>query len=101
MNCAYNETGPDTGHAEEIAMTMRFILAVVASLTVSVGSLAADSEDKAKAAPPPTVGETPAMSEIPIMKAQGERMATLMEQLLNESNPDILRRIIAEALCPQ
>jgi hypothetical protein len=35
------------------------------------------------------------------MKAQGERMVTLMEQLSKESNPDIRRRIMAEAMCPQ
>jgi hypothetical protein len=47
------------------------------------------------------VGETPAMSEIPTMKQQGQRMAVLMQQLSKESNPDIRRRIMAEAMCPQ
>jgi hypothetical protein len=47
------------------------------------------------------VAETPALSEIPTMKQQGQRMAVLMEQLSKESNPDIRRRIMAEAMCPQ
>ena len=48
-----------------------------------------------------SVAQTPTMSEIPTMKQQGERMAVLMEQLSKESNPDIRRRIMAEAMCPQ
>jgi hypothetical protein len=35
------------------------------------------------------------------MKQQGQRMAVLMEQLSKESNPDIRRRIMSEAMCPQ
>ena len=74
---------------------------LVLALIVSLDAQAADAEEKPVTAPPATVGETPAMSEIPAMKAQGERMATLMEQLSKESNPDIRRRIMAEAMCPQ
>ncbi len=85
----------------ENAMKNRSMLVAVLSLSVSAGSLAADSQETPKSAPPPTVGQTPAMSEIPAMKAQGERMATLMEQLSKESNPEIRRRIMAEAMCPQ
>lgn len=48
-----------------------------------------------------TTGEPPRMSDIPIMKQQGERMAVLMEQLSKESDPDIRRKIMAEAVCPQ
>lgn len=48
-----------------------------------------------EAAPPPQ------MSEIPKMKQQGERMAVLMEQLSKESDPEIRRKIMAEAMCPQ
>jgi hypothetical protein len=46
-------------------------------------------------------GRTPQMSEIPVMKQQGERMAVLMEQLSKESDPEVRRRIMAEAVCPQ
>ena len=98
MNCAYNEAGPDT---RENMMKKIFILAIAASLSASAGALAADKDEKPTAVPAAKVVETPAMSEIPMMKAQGERMATLMEQLSKESNPEIRRRIMAEAMCPQ
>ena len=77
------------------------MLVAALSLSVSLSSLAADDQEKSTSAPPPIAGETPEMSEIPTMKAQGERMATLMEQLSKESNPEIRRRIMAEAMCPQ
>ncbi len=51
--------------------------------------------------PTPTTGKAPQMSEIPVMKQQGERMAVLMEQLSKESDPEVRRRIMAEAVCPQ
>ena len=98
MICAYNEVQPVDG---ELEMKKTFILIAALSLGLSLGSLAADHEEKPAAAPPTKPGETPAMSEIPTMKAQGERMVTLMEQLSKESNPDIRRRIMAEAMCPQ
>ena len=82
-------------------MKKTFILITTLSLGLSLGAMAADNEEKLAAAPPAKPGETPAMSEIPTMKAQGERMVTLMEQLSKESNPDIRRRIMAEAMCPQ
>ncbi len=78
-----------------------FIFVAALGLATTLSCVAADKEDKSQAAPPAKVGETPAMSEIPTMKAQGERMATLMEQLSKESNPEIRRRIMAEAMCPQ
>lgn len=77
------------------------ILVATLGLMLSLGSLAADKDDKPEQVPASKAGETPAMSEIPAMKAQGERMATLMEQLSKESNPEIRRRIMAEAVCPQ
>ncbi len=53
------------------------------------------------AAQPGTGGQAPAMSEIPTMKEQGERMATLMERLTRETDPAERKRIMAEAVCPQ
>ena len=79
---------------------MKTIAIFIAALAATLPCAAAEDE-KPKAAPPAKLGETPAMSEIPTMKAQGERMATLMEQLSKESNPEIRRRIMAEAMCPQ
>lgn len=86
-------------------MKKLFILVATVGLAfglgISPGALASDKEEKPAAAPSSKPGETPAMSEIPTMKAQGERMATLMEQLSKESDPEIRRRIMAEAVCPQ
>ena len=98
MICTYNEVQPDDG---ELEMKKTFILIATLSLGLSLGAVAADQEEKPAAAPPAKPGETPALSEIPTMKAQGERMVTLMEQLSKESNADIRRRIMAEAMCPQ
>jgi hypothetical protein len=67
----------------------------------SLAVRAADKEEKSTPEPQIRLGETPAMSEIPMMKQQGQRMAVLMEQLSKESNPEIRRRIMAEAMCPQ
>lgn len=76
---------------------MMLMLALGANLSVC----AADKEEKPVSEPQISLGETPAMSEIPTMKQQGQRMAVLMEQLTKESNPEIRRRIMAEAMCPQ
>lgn len=54
-----------------------------------------------KEAPRAATGQPPQMSEIPTMKQQGERMAVLMEQLSKESDPEVRRKIMAEAMCPQ
>ena len=82
-------------------MKKTFTLIATLGLALGLATHAADNEEHPNTTPPAKVGETPAMSEIPTMKAQGERMATLMEQLSKESNPDIRRRIMAEAMCPQ
>jgi hypothetical protein len=77
------------------------LIIVMLVLGTSLSVQAADKEEKPIPEPQISLGETPAMSEIPIMKQQGQRMAVLMEQLSKESNPDIRRRIMAEAMCPQ
>lgn len=43
----------------------------------------------------------PQMSELPSMKAEGERIAALMEKLAKESDPAERRRIMAELSCAQ
>ena len=80
--------------------TIHLIVAMLA-LSAATSVCASDKEEKPNPEPQATLGETPAMSEIPTMKQQGQRMAVLMEQLSKESNPDIRRRIMAEAMCPQ
>lgn len=46
-------------------------------------------------------GTAPQMSEIPVMRDQGKRMATMMEKLNDITDPAERKRILAEAMCPQ
>ena len=82
-------------------MKTNYVIIATLVLATSIPTQASDKEEKPTPEPQLSVGETPAMSEIPTMKQQGQRMAVLMEQLSKESNPDIRRRIMAEAMCPQ
>ena len=82
-------------------MKTNYVIIATLVLATSLQTQASDKEEKPTPEPQLSVGETPAMSEIPTMKQQGQRMAVLMEQLSKESNPDIRRRIMAEAMCPQ
>jgi hypothetical protein len=82
-------------------MKTSYVMIATLALVASLSAQASDKEEKPTPEPQISVGETPAMSEIPTMKQQGQRMAVLMEQLSKESNPDIRRRIMAEAVCPQ
>jgi len=82
-------------------MKTSYVIFSILVLGASLTAQAADKEEKPTPEPQLSVGQTPAMSEIPTMKKQGERMAVLMQQLSKESNPDIRRRIMAEAMCPQ
>ncbi|MEO0318215.1 MAG: hypothetical protein RL404_1892 [Pseudomonadota bacterium] len=77
-------------------------LACTAALGLAF-SMTALADEPGKPAPvqPAPSGNTPAMSEIPKMKEQGERMATLMEKLTKETDPAERKRIMAEAVCPQ
>jgi len=78
-----------------------YIIFTMLMLGATLPAQAADKEEKPTSELQRSVGQTTAMSEIPTMKQQGERMAVLMQQLSKESNPDIRRRIMAEAMCPQ
>ena len=82
-------------------MKTSYVIIITLMLGTSLVAQASDKEAKPTSEPQLSVGQTPAMSEIPTMKQQGERMAVLMQQLSKESNPDIRRRIMAEAMCPQ
>jgi hypothetical protein len=82
-------------------MKTSYVIFTMLVLGATLPAQAADKEEKSTPEPQLSVGQTPAMSEIPTMKQQGERMAVLMQQLSKESNPDIRRRIMAEAMCPQ
>ncbi len=78
---------------------LAFGLTLTATLALPVPAFA--EEQKPPPAQQPRSGEAPALSEIPTMKEQGERMATLMERLSKESDPAERKRIMAEAICPQ
>ena len=82
-------------------MKTSYVIIITLMLGASLVAQASDKEEKPTPEPQLSVGQTPASSEIPTMKQQGERMAVLMQQLSKESNPDIRRRIMAEAMCPQ
>ena len=82
-------------------MKTSYVIFSILVLGATLPTHAADKEEKPTPEPQLSVGETPAMSEIPTMKQQGQRMAVLMQQLSKESNPDIRRRIMAVAMCPQ
>lgn len=41
------------------------------------------------------------MSEDPKMKAEGARLAALMEKLQKESDAEARRKIMSEIMCPQ
>ena len=69
-------------------------------LAFAIPAMADDQSTPAPAPSTPAAG-TPAMSEIPKMKEQGERMAVLMEKLTKETDPAERKRIMAEAICPQ
>ncbi len=82
-------------------MKTSYVIIITLMLGASLSAQASDKEEKPTPEPQLCVGQTPAMSDIPTMKQQGERMAVLMQQLSKESNPEIRRRIMAEAMCPQ
>ncbi len=81
-------------------LTTSLACANVLGLALSMPALA-DEQGKPQPAPLKPTAETPAMSDIPKMKEQGERMAVLMEKLTKETDPAERKRIMAEAICPQ
>ncbi len=79
---------------------MKTLFLMACAATLSMGTLAM-ADDKASPPAQPSSAGAPAMSEIPTMKEQGERMAVLMEKLTKETDPAERKRIMAEAVCPQ
>lgn len=87
-------------------MKAAHLTAVLFTLSIAATATAGPAEEKAAKrldaeASAPQSSQTPQMSEIPVMKQQGERMAVLMERLSKESDPEVRRKIMAEAVCPQ
>lgn len=78
------------------------LLMVVAALSCAALAHAEDADSKPPVANQSEVPATlPQMSELPKMKAEGERIAALMEKLAKETDPQERRRIMAEVTCPQ
>ncbi len=79
------------------------------TMLMSVASLAfaalANAEDGKAPQPADNPAEqaanAPKLSDLPQMKAEGERMAALMEKLAKESDPAERRRIMSELTCAQ
>ncbi len=91
----------------EIAMKKLSLLAGVAGLAFAALAHAEGADTQATAA---TTAATPAeqpagkaqqISELPIMKAEGERIAALMERLAKETDLAERRKIMAELTCAQ
>jgi hypothetical protein len=78
------------------------MLIATASLALAAAAHAEDSGNPpavSQAAEQPKVA--PHLSDLPMMKAEGERIAALMEKLAKESDPAERRRIMSELTCAQ
>jgi len=84
---------------------MKFSTVVCSCVLLVLSSVSwAESSDFKKVDNPPTIKQSPKvpeMSEIPTMKEQGKRMASLMEKIHEITDPAERKRIMAEAVCPQ
>lgn len=82
---------------------MKKLSLLIAAAGLACAALAHAEEAGTQAATGASQGNTnpPPMSELPMMKAEGERIAALMERLAKESDPTERRRIMAEVTCPQ
>ncbi len=78
------------------------LLIAAAGLAVAALAHAEDTSPQSAAGQASqTAPNPPPMSELPRMKAEGERIAALMERLAKETDPAERRRIMAEVTCPQ
>jgi hypothetical protein len=83
------------------------LFSLIASLILAQASFA----ENVSAAPvtgttsPPVSEATPPaqpqLSDNPKMKAEGKRLAAVMEKLQKESDPEERRKLMSEAMCPQ
>lgn len=86
---------------------MKKLSLLVAGISLMLGTLACAETSDAQPAtsqPPasqPAAPAHPQLSDNPKMKAEGKRLAALMEKLQKESDPDERRKIMSEAMCPQ
>lgn len=79
------------------------LFVAIASLLLAA-SVHADSGETQSTQPPAASepqGKPITMAELPKMKAEGERIAALMEKLQKEGDPAERRKIMSELMCPQ
>ena len=76
-------------------------LITVLSGLLLAGVAHADNEQPAQPAASEPQGKPITMAELPKMKAEGERIAALMEKLQKEGDPAERRKIMSELMCPQ
>ena len=84
---------------------MNKLTMLVAVFSLMIAAFA-NAESVETAATAPQVSEAPKpaqpqLSDNPKMQAEGKRVAALMEQLQKESDPEVRRKIMSEAMCPQ
>ena len=85
---------------------MKKLSLMIAATSLMLGTFAyaeiGDTQSSADAAAAPAPQPAPPqLSDNPKMKAEGKRLAALMEQLQKESDPEVRRKIMSEAMCPQ
>lgn len=81
------------------------ILVMLASLVAALPAFAEKMETFPPLSKPKTDSEAekplPRLSDIPIMREQGKRMAMLMEKIQEVTDPAERKRLLSEAVCPQ
>lgn len=83
-------------------MKVLHLLCSASLVVAALPALAADDDKAVKTEPQAaTTSQAPQMSEIPTMKAQGKRMAELMQKIQEVKDPAERKRMLAEATCPQ
>lgn len=86
----------------------QIIAATLFALSLSVAAQAADKESQTENKPGSTpavqtapAAKPPALADMPFMKEEAKRLATLMERLQKETDPAERRKIMAETSCAQ
>ncbi len=84
-------------------MKIQPLFAAVATLLFATLAHADNGESQPSQQPAASEpqGKPITMAELPKMKAEGERIAALMEKLQKEGDPAERRKIMSELMCPQ
>lgn len=83
-------------------MKILHLLCSASLVIIALPAMAADDDKALKTEAQATpANQAPQMSEIPTMKAQGKRMAELMQKIQDVKDPAERKRMLAEATRPQ